>query len=151
MPTRNTPWPAGTPCWVDYGAADLDAAKAFYTEQGLDYGYDAAGNVITVSPLSSDAPGSPITTGRIANYGGNSLVPYNSHPMDFGNRTGQGNKSRLLHGDFTATYQPRLNLFVDATIVARHQTYSLSPASNYNEVYPSLALRWNIAQRLHEF
>ena len=31
MPTRDTPWPDGTPCWVDYGAADLDAAKAFYT------------------------------------------------------------------------------------------------------------------------
>jgi predicted enzyme related to lactoylglutathione lyase len=31
MPTRDTPWPDGTPCWVDYGAADLDAAKAFYS------------------------------------------------------------------------------------------------------------------------
>ncbi|MCZ2858392.1 VOC family protein [Blastococcus sp. VKM Ac-2987] len=31
MPTRDTPWPAGTPCWVDYGAADLAAAKEFYT------------------------------------------------------------------------------------------------------------------------
>ena len=30
MPTRDTPWPSGTPCWVDYGAADLDGAKAFY-------------------------------------------------------------------------------------------------------------------------
>ncbi|MGY1707112.1 VOC family protein [Geodermatophilus sp. SYSU D00697] len=30
MPTRNTPWPAGTPCWVDYGASDLEAAKDFY-------------------------------------------------------------------------------------------------------------------------
>jgi predicted enzyme related to lactoylglutathione lyase len=30
MPTRDTPWPNGTPCWVDYGAADLDGAKAFY-------------------------------------------------------------------------------------------------------------------------
>jgi predicted enzyme related to lactoylglutathione lyase len=30
MPTRDTPWPDGTPCWVDYGAADLDAAKSFY-------------------------------------------------------------------------------------------------------------------------
>jgi predicted enzyme related to lactoylglutathione lyase len=30
MPTRNTPWPAGTPCWVDYGAADLDTARDFY-------------------------------------------------------------------------------------------------------------------------
>ncbi|WP_344690861.1 VOC family protein [Blastococcus jejuensis] len=31
MPTRDTPWPNGTPCWVDYGAADLDAARAFYS------------------------------------------------------------------------------------------------------------------------
>ncbi len=32
MPTRATAWPAGTPCWIDYGAADLDGAKAFYAE-----------------------------------------------------------------------------------------------------------------------
>jgi predicted enzyme related to lactoylglutathione lyase len=30
MPTRDTPWPNGTPCWVDYGASDLDATKSFY-------------------------------------------------------------------------------------------------------------------------
>ncbi|RBY78297.1 VOC family protein [Geodermatophilus sp. TF02-6] len=30
MPTRNSPWPNGTPCWVDYGASDVDAAKDFY-------------------------------------------------------------------------------------------------------------------------
>jgi predicted enzyme related to lactoylglutathione lyase len=30
MPTRNTPWPNGTPCWIDYGASDVDAAKDFY-------------------------------------------------------------------------------------------------------------------------
>src|SRR3712207_8905914 len=30
MPTRNTPWPAGTPCWIDYGASEIDAAKDFY-------------------------------------------------------------------------------------------------------------------------
>ncbi len=32
LPTRDTAWPAGTLCWVDYGAADLDAAQAFYTD-----------------------------------------------------------------------------------------------------------------------
>ena len=32
MPTRDTPWPNGTPCWVDYGASDLEAAKAFYAD-----------------------------------------------------------------------------------------------------------------------
>src|SRR3954463_2898435 len=30
MPTRNTPWPNGTPCWIDYGASDVNAAKDFY-------------------------------------------------------------------------------------------------------------------------
>ena len=30
MPTRDTAWPDGTPCWVDYGASDLDATKKFY-------------------------------------------------------------------------------------------------------------------------
>jgi predicted enzyme related to lactoylglutathione lyase len=31
MPTRDTPWPNGTPCWIDYGAADLEATTAFYS------------------------------------------------------------------------------------------------------------------------
>jgi hypothetical protein len=46
MPTRNTPWPDGTPCWIDYGAADPTAAKSFYgsllgwdwTEDSPEYG-----------------------------------------------------------------------------------------------------------------
>ena len=38
MPTRDTAWPHGTPCWVDYAAADVDAAKAFYARVlGWDY------------------------------------------------------------------------------------------------------------------
>ena len=32
MPGRDTAWPAGTPCWIDYGAADVAGAKAFYGE-----------------------------------------------------------------------------------------------------------------------
>ena len=31
MPTRDTPWPTGTPCWVDLGVPDIDAARDFYT------------------------------------------------------------------------------------------------------------------------
>jgi predicted enzyme related to lactoylglutathione lyase len=30
MPTRSTPWPAGTPCWVDIAVPDVAAATAFY-------------------------------------------------------------------------------------------------------------------------
>lgn len=32
MPTRDTAWPNGTPCWIDYGAADVEAAQSFYTD-----------------------------------------------------------------------------------------------------------------------
>lgn len=32
MPTRDTAWPNGTPCWVDYGATDVAAARAFYAD-----------------------------------------------------------------------------------------------------------------------
>lgn len=32
MTTRTAPWPTGTPCWVDYGAADVAAAVRFYRE-----------------------------------------------------------------------------------------------------------------------
>ena len=78
-------------------------------------------------------------------------LPLSVGVSEYNNRVGQGNKSRLLHADFTATYQPRLNLFVDAKVIARNQTYTRTPALNGNEVYASLALRWNIAQRLHEF
>ncbi|HEX8328529.1 MAG TPA: hypothetical protein VF629_13380 [Hymenobacter sp.] len=104
--------------------------KAFYSEQGLDV-------------VNTDAP--------FENYGGNVLKSYNTRVQEYGNQVGQGNRSRLLHADFTATYQPRLNLFLDAKLIARNQTYSRTPDLNGNEVYASLALRWNIAQRLHEF
>ena len=30
-PRRTTPWPAGTPCWIDLATPDLDGAKAFYS------------------------------------------------------------------------------------------------------------------------
>jgi len=31
MVTRDTAWPAGTPCWIDIGVADLPKARAFYS------------------------------------------------------------------------------------------------------------------------
>ena len=51
MPTRDTPWPNGTPCWVDYGAADLEATKAFYASVlGWEYagGQPEFGGYLTV-------------------------------------------------------------------------------------------------------
>ncbi|MBB3676915.1 VOC family protein [Modestobacter versicolor] len=42
MPTRTTPWPNGTPCWVDLGTPEPDAARAFYATV-LDWTYDVGG------------------------------------------------------------------------------------------------------------
>lgn len=104
MPTRDTRWPAGTPCWIDYGAADLDAAKAFYANLlGWSYsggepefggyltaeknGLAAAGMAPQMDP--ADPPrwttyfatdDADATAARITAAGGAVLVP----PMDVG-------------------------------------------------------------------
>lgn len=104
MPTRDTAWPNGTPCWIDYGAADLDAAKAFYTDVlGWTYtggepeyggyltcetrGLAAAGMAPQMDPAdpprwttyfaTDDADGA---AGRISGAGGTLVV----QPMDVG-------------------------------------------------------------------
>jgi predicted enzyme related to lactoylglutathione lyase len=41
MPVRDTAWDAGTPCWIDYSAADLAGAQGFYTAL-LGWDYDEA-------------------------------------------------------------------------------------------------------------
>lgn len=104
MPTRDSAWPNGTPCWVDYGAPDMDAAKAFYSavlgwtytggepEFGgyltcLAHGRDAAGMGPQQDPAipprwttyfaSDDADAA---AGRITEAGGSVVVA----PMDVG-------------------------------------------------------------------
>jgi predicted enzyme related to lactoylglutathione lyase len=60
MPTRDTPWPNGTPCWIDYGAADIDAAKTFYTAfLGWDYtgGEPEYGGYVTATVNGRQAAG----------------------------------------------------------------------------------------------
>ena len=117
-------------------------AKGFYSVQGVD--------ALRTTALSFN------------NNGGNVLLSYNRRApsttpgtdADHGYRVGNGDKNRLFHADLTATYQPRLNLFLDATLIARHSTLDQPTyygAVSGNEVYASLAVRWNIAQRLHEF
>jgi predicted enzyme related to lactoylglutathione lyase len=60
MPTRDTPWPNGTPCWVDYGAADLDATKRFYADLlGWEYtgGDPEFGGYVTATRNGEQAAG----------------------------------------------------------------------------------------------
>jgi predicted enzyme related to lactoylglutathione lyase len=60
MPTRDTPWPNGTPCWVDYGAADLDATRTFYADLlGWEYtgGEPEFGGYLTATRNGQQAAG----------------------------------------------------------------------------------------------
>lgn len=83
------------------------------------------------------------------NYGGNVLKPYTTRVQEYGNRVGQGVRTTLLHADFTATWQLRPNLWLDGKMVAR----AVKPEGTLRstDFYPSVSLRWNAAQRLHEF
>ncbi|UOQ54625.1 capsule assembly Wzi family protein [Hymenobacter cellulosivorans] len=105
--------------------------KAFYTKQGLD-------NVPGVDPEP--------------NYGGNVLKSYNTQRVrDFGNTVGQGNTTKLVHLDLTASYMVKHNLWLDAKQIVRRQSGAATAVGNGTEAFTSVALRWNIAQRLHEF
>jgi hypothetical protein len=99
-----------------------------------------------------------ITKGRDTgdyNFGGDILRSNRyrktfSTDSNFGNTIGQGFESTLIMGTFTASWQMKHNLFVDATAVLRRSESDVA-AYDSNSVITSLALRWNIAQRLYEF
>lgn len=60
MPIRTEPWPAGTPCWLDIGVPDMNAAQEFY---GAIMGWDfddkgpEFGNYVIASRNGADAAG----------------------------------------------------------------------------------------------
>ncbi len=92
------------------------------------------------------------------NYGTNVLLSYNTRPNEYGNKTGQGLGTNQLHLDFTASYQMAHNLFVDVKQVVRQMAYdqTVFPATDITPRaadgnFTSVALRWNIGQRLYEF
>jgi predicted enzyme related to lactoylglutathione lyase len=104
MPTRDTPWPNGTPCWIDYGVPDVEAAKALYTSlfgwtyEGGDAEYGGyltclAGGKRAAGMAPQQDPNDPprwttyfatddarATAGRITENGGTVLV----EPMEVG-------------------------------------------------------------------
>jgi hypothetical protein len=88
------------------------------------------------------------TTG--VNWGSDILKSYVTRQQEFNNTIAQGVLNEILFGSFTASWQMKHNLFIDASVMLRK---SESPAALYNNntSITSLALRWNIPQRLYEF
>jgi hypothetical protein len=96
-------------------------------------------------------------SGRV-NWGNNALLPYIPHPREFGNTVGQGLPIQQLHLDLTASYQVMHNLFVDVKqVIRRGSDYGgltgalPGRAATQSVNLTSVALRWNIGQRLYEF
>jgi hypothetical protein len=88
------------------------------------------------------------TTG--VNWGGDILKNNQTRQQELSNKIGQGISNDILFGSLTASWQLKHNLFIDATVILRK---SESPENifNNNSSISSLALRWNIPQRLYEF
>jgi hypothetical protein len=84
------------------------------------------------------------------NWGSDILKDYNTREMDYGNTIAQGVENNIMFATFTASWQLKHNIFIDASVVIRNSE-SPAPIFNNNTVVTSLALRWNIPQRLYEF
>lgn len=94
-----------------------------------------------------------IQTGRDStgvNWGGDILKNNTTRESDYGNKIGQGIENNIMFFDLTASYQLKHNLFIDLKQIIRK---SESPVAVYNQntSLTSLALRWNIPQRLYDF
>ena len=84
------------------------------------------------------------------NWGSDILKDNVTREQDFENTISQGVRNDILFATFTASWQLKHNIFIDVSVVFR-QSESPVPVYNTNTSVTSLALRWNIAQRLYEF
>lgn len=94
-----------------------------------------------------------VQTGRDTvgvNWGGNILKKNSTRQQEFNNSIGQGIGNDILFGTFTASWQFKHNLFIDASVTIRNSKSAVAFYNN-NTSISSLALRWNIPLRLYEF
>lgn len=85
-----------------------------------------------------------------SNWGSDLLKSNSTREREFGNFIGQGVSNQIAYLDFTASYMIKHNLFIDMKLIRRDQN---APAISFrtNTTITSLALRWNIGQRLYDF
>jgi hypothetical protein len=83
-------------------------------------------------------------------WGSDLLKPNTQRESTYGNKIGQGFKNDIVYGSFTASWHFKHNIFIDVNVVVR-KSESVLNFYNNNTSITSLALRWNIPQRLYEF
>jgi hypothetical protein len=91
-----------------------------------------------------------VTATDTINWGNNINLPYTKRALGYGNKIAQGITTNQLHLDLTASFQLRHNVFVDLKQILRRTDAELN-SLDLNTSFTSVAFRWNIPQRLHEF
>jgi hypothetical protein len=85
------------------------------------------------------------------NYGGNVFRSYfDNRYKNYGNVVGQGVKQEILYLDATVSWQFWTNFFLDFKQIVRTNRGQKLP-NEQNTTFTSMAIRWNIPQRQHEF
>jgi len=84
------------------------------------------------------------------NWGGDILKGGQTRQQEYNNKIGQGINNTILMVNMTASYMIKHNLFLEANQIVR-QSKSDLPFYNNNTSITSVALRWNIPQRLYDF
>ncbi len=84
------------------------------------------------------------------NWGSDLLKSNSTREQDFGNTIGQGLLTKITYWDLTASYMVKHNLFIDMKLIRRDSSIPQISGTN-NTTITSLALRWNIGQRLYDF
>ena len=84
------------------------------------------------------------------NFGSNPLENYVNRPRDFGFFIGSGYRASCLNASFTASYELRENLFIDATALGR--TFKVKEANSTNNTSMlTVGIRWNMAKRDYDY
>lgn len=106
-----------------------------------------------IPKISLTAKGFYIKTGRdttASNWGGNIFLSNKDREQNFGNSIGQGIGSKIYLIDFTLSYMLRHNMYLELKQLVRKEDSEID-ALDQSTSFTSFSLRWNIAERLHEF
>jgi hypothetical protein len=88
--------------------------------------------------------------GEGENWGSDILKAGQTREQEYNNTIGQGVSNTILSLNMTASYMLKHNLFLDASQIIRQSKSDLTFYNNNTSV-TSVALRWNIPQRLYDF
>ena len=82
-----------------------------------------------------------------SNWGQNVLLDYRTYEQELGNRPGQGVRTRVWLNTFSASWQIKHNLFLDADLQTRILRSAIR-SRNSDWYYTGIGLRWNMGRKL---